>query len=682
MNYDTSSTKQLGLIKGLIGSGVVLATLALYVSTLAPTVLEADAGEFQFVLWLPGIAHPTGYPLYILVGWLWSHLLPIGQVAWRINLLSAVFAAGAVGLTYLLAQKIVGLTLPNTPILAQLLAATLTALTFAVTPTFWSQAIIAEVYALHALFVTIILWLTLKYRSQQSSLKWGILLAFTCGLGLTHHITTSLLFPALVLYLWVTQNKSNIFSRQQLKRGVLYSLIFIVPLLLYLYLPLIAPSTPYATIHLSTTQTLTLYDNSWQGFLQHITATVFTDELKPTAIGSERFGLTGRLLLDQVGWVGVALGIMGLFTLWRQKRIDLLLLTGLTFLAVIGFNLIYFIGDVFVLFIPAWLMVCLWIGVGMLGLSHRLAHRFVQSKMSIQENVAFKQMQEQLGQNIYQLVIMLLLLFFFVLPMFLLATNRQRVNQRYNTAASQRWLEILQEPLPSDAILLSNDRNEIMPMWYYQFVEEHRPDLGGLFPLIVPQPAYANVGQVLEQALISKRPVYLIKEMNGLNIKAKLEPAGTLFKATAYPTPLVNSISRSLPEITVMSSTGQPVSETITVSGYDVFPPTPQPNTEFTITLQWQPTQLLSTNYTSYVHLTTPDGQRIAQSDHQPGGDFYPSSYWQPGEILYDHHTLALPTDVPDGSYLLRVGMYYQPEPGLIQGMGDGIEIGQLTVRQ
>jgi hypothetical protein len=64
-----------------VGYGVSVVALSLYLSTLGPTVLPADSGEFQFVAWLPGIAHPTGYPLYVLLGWLWTHLLPFEALA-------------------------------------------------------------------------------------------------------------------------------------------------------------------------------------------------------------------------------------------------------------------------------------------------------------------------------------------------------------------------------------------------------------------------------------------------------------------------------------------------------------------------------------------------------------------------------------------------------------------------
>lgn len=685
-----------------VGTSLALAAFGLYLATLAPTILEADGGEFQFVPWLPGIAHPTGYPLYILLGWLWTHLLPFGEVAWRMNLLSAVLAAAAVGLTYTVARQMLDRTLPATPLPARIIAAVTAAATFAVSHAFWSQALIAEVYTLHALFVAALLGLAVSYVFSNSSSippdSWEIsrfprndktskLLALTLGLSLTHHRTIVLLLPALVLFLltadcrpptaeMTTGGRRSVVSGRFL---LTHTALLVAPLLLYLYLPLIASSTPYATLNLSETQWLVLYDNSLPGFWRHIMGSVFSGELKPTAAGLDRLGLTWQLLRQQVGWVGVILALAGLITLWQRRQTALLLLTGLGFVVFVAFNLIYFIGDVFVLFIPVWLFVCLWLGLGSLGVAHWLAQHFVQSKTgSVNSSPSLEALEKRLGQRIYRFVTITLATLGLLLPSVLLATRYAELDQSHNIAARERWQAILAEPLPEGAILLSNDRNEIMPLWYNQYVEGRRPDLLGLFPLIVPEPAYANVGRVLDQALVSGRPVYLIKPMAGLEIKADLSPAGSLFQAMPNQAPPAHLLNLKLPEITLSASPN--TTETITLLGYDLSPAKIRPGTALTVTLHWQATQPLSLDYTSYVHLVNREGQGLTQSDHRPGGDFYPSHYWQTGEIVRDQHLLTVPPAIPPGEYRLWVGMYDQPEPGVLKSMGAGVEIGTLLV--
>ncbi|OUC09049.1 hypothetical protein RY27_05280, partial [Litorilinea aerophila] len=81
---------------------LMAATLALYVRMAAPDMLPGDSGEFQFAAWRLGLAHPTGYPLYLLLGSAWQHLLAVLGLnpAAALNLFSGVVGALAVGQLY------------------------------------------------------------------------------------------------------------------------------------------------------------------------------------------------------------------------------------------------------------------------------------------------------------------------------------------------------------------------------------------------------------------------------------------------------------------------------------------------------------------------------------------------------------------------------------------------------
>ncbi|MGH7709276.1 MAG: protein O-mannosyl-transferase family, partial [Vulcanimicrobiaceae bacterium] len=72
-----------------------LGPLVLYVASLSPAVAFWDTGEMQTVPWILGIAHPTGFPLFTLLGWAFSHVVAIDTVAWRISLLCALATAAA-----------------------------------------------------------------------------------------------------------------------------------------------------------------------------------------------------------------------------------------------------------------------------------------------------------------------------------------------------------------------------------------------------------------------------------------------------------------------------------------------------------------------------------------------------------------------------------------------------------
>src|SRR3954467_8922595 len=123
-------------------AGLVAAVLfALYALTAPRTVALEDDGLFILSSYFLGIEHPPGYPLFTLVGHLFSRL-PFGSVAYRVHLASALFGALSCGAAGLCARAVSGRSL----------AAYVSALGLGLSPVFWSQAIIAEVYTLNTFF--------------------------------------------------------------------------------------------------------------------------------------------------------------------------------------------------------------------------------------------------------------------------------------------------------------------------------------------------------------------------------------------------------------------------------------------------------------------------------------------------------------------------------------------------
>jgi len=175
----------------LFVSVVIVLFLILYGKTLAVGLLGGDSAEFQVLSRELGLTHPMGYPIYILLGKLFS-CLPINELPWRINLLSAVTGALALGALYLLARVI---TRNHWLALAAPFACGLTGV-------FWQNAIIAEVYTVSMLTSNLVLLLVLNWQKTRKS---GLLLAagLLGGLGLGIHSMVLLLAPAVLLYLLV-----------------------------------------------------------------------------------------------------------------------------------------------------------------------------------------------------------------------------------------------------------------------------------------------------------------------------------------------------------------------------------------------------------------------------------------------------------------------------------------------
>ena len=158
----------------LLGAATVwCASFLLYVRTLAPTVTGEDSGELIAAAYTLGIPHPPGYPLWCLLAKLFT-FIPVGDIAYRCNLMSAFFGALCCSLVFFISSYVTGQRLP---------AAT-AALVFAASREFWSQCVIAEVYSLTLFFALAVLYLVILWRDRRDErlLKTAALLF---GFGLT-----------------------------------------------------------------------------------------------------------------------------------------------------------------------------------------------------------------------------------------------------------------------------------------------------------------------------------------------------------------------------------------------------------------------------------------------------------------------------------------------------------------
>lgn len=381
------SSKILRWLPGVVG----LLFFALYSLTAAPSIIALfdDTLEFQLVGPTFAIAHPTGYPLYLLLGGLWSRvLLPVGNWAWRMNLLSALTAAGAVALLTTLASRLVTTTTGQPNYWAGLAAA----LAFGLGPLWWSQATIAEVYTLHGLLVIAILAVATDIhdgagRQQSNSREMTsspshpitlspshlvtlsrrlTLLCLLIGLGLAHHRTTLLIVPGLLIYLlWSVPG----LGRPQ-RNWWQWLAALLAPLLLYLWLPVRA-ATGVIDLHGS-------YVNSWAGFFNHILARGYTGFFADNALAQSRSADDWwQIWLAQTGSCALILGLLGLLWLvdrqWRPAKAWVLVL--LVLLANLLFAIVYKVPDAEVFLLPALLAFALFVGAGY-GLVARLLQRW------------------------------------------------------------------------------------------------------------------------------------------------------------------------------------------------------------------------------------------------------------------------------------------------------------------
>jgi hypothetical protein len=177
------------ILAGAAAVLVALAALVLYLATLLPGFDFGDTGSLQTTVGSTLITPRVGYPLYFALANLWLHVIG-GDPAWALNLCSAVEAALACGLSVLIAVELSG----------SIAAAAAAVLLFAASYTFWSQAIIAEVYALHIGLVALTLLLLLRWANRPTTARLALFfVVYAVGFG--NHLSMVLLAPAYTVFL-------------------------------------------------------------------------------------------------------------------------------------------------------------------------------------------------------------------------------------------------------------------------------------------------------------------------------------------------------------------------------------------------------------------------------------------------------------------------------------------------
>jgi len=279
-----------------------------YVAFLCPTIAAGDSAELVTAARILGVPHPPGYPLFTLIGHVFTYL-PFNSVAWRVNLASALFAALAALLVYLSLHRLT----------RQTWAALAGALGLAFSRYFWHYAEVTEVFALNGFFAALLTYLLVLLTQEANRQRGGAqtfapsrlrhfyLLSFGFGLGLSNHHTLVLILPAAVWLLW-RKSPELLSQRRVLAWGVGFVLLGLTP---YLYCPLAALADP--AINWDDPVTLgqffrLLTRADYGGFAPGSAEVVSRFEQLPTFLES---------LYHQFTPVGVLLAVLGL-TNWRR----------------------------------------------------------------------------------------------------------------------------------------------------------------------------------------------------------------------------------------------------------------------------------------------------------------------------------------------------------------------------
>src|SRR6266852_2820992 len=183
-----------------IGATVTAIAGILYFLTAARDIVVGDSPELITAAVILGVAHAPGYPLFTMLGHLFS-LLPFGSLPSRVNLLSVTCDALTIGVVYFSAFRL----------MKSRFAAAVATLVLAVNPTFWEWSLAAEVFPLNNLLAALLILLLIAWHEQPERGAFLVAAFFVAGLASTNHQTIVLLGPAFCFVLW--RCRATLFAR-------------------------------------------------------------------------------------------------------------------------------------------------------------------------------------------------------------------------------------------------------------------------------------------------------------------------------------------------------------------------------------------------------------------------------------------------------------------------------------
>jgi hypothetical protein len=525
------------------------------------------------------------------------------------NLLSAVAGALAVALTFGAVQ---GITRSH-------IAAIGAACALGASQAFWSQAIIGDKYAINACFVALLIFLLQRWLEQPNAYRlYALALAY--GFSLTHHRSMLTLAPLLLLMvLW------HGWSLIKQPRVIMATLVcLIAPLLLYLYLPFGA-NRPLQN---SVWQPATLSD-----WIQFLLDRNFLSAVQPADSTLNKLMYYAQTLLAQFGWVGIALGIAGMFGLIARRRpIALVLIAWFVMQAVLTSGYEVFRNWLF--FIPSFVVFAVFIGCGIDVLASLFKRESMQTSMAAAMAIALPAL--------------------IFIPNFAQfrrdsldggAIDLYRNDLKHGYQAERFVASALEHALPNAVILA--DWEQATPLWYVQVVEGRRNDLDVIWPI-----------ELLSEKLLREagKPVYIARTYPTLGAPYRFSADGPLIRASLQP-------NRVVPDD--LTNAGLKWEDTIELIGYRLEPRTPANGRAVPISLYFKSLKPIPNDIAISLRLFNEAGEMVWQEDRSAFAmGMFPTSRWADGEVAGDFFEAELPANLRPGRYRFGLVLYAKEAGG------------------
>ncbi len=511
---------------------LVISLFVIYLFSIAPDITWAhagsDGGDLMTAAATGGVAHPTGYPTFLWLARLFQ-FLPVGTIAYRTNLMSAVFTA----LTALLVYDIV-VSSPNSPAKDNRLAGLIAGFAYGLSPIAWSQAVITEVYPLHIFFIALILWLLVgRFAYLPNKTFHDVLVGLSMSLAMGNHLTSVAVLPVALLVgimpalSLAPKGKKNSKAKKDARTSSIdWALIdwasfgrrlgAVLVGLLLIYASILWRASTGAPVNWEHADNL---NNLWRlvsgALYEHLAFTLPIDQALLRSLS------VAQLLLTQFGILGLLAGIYHLFGNFPLSRLSLSM--GWVAVANTVFSLGYASLDSYVYLLPLFCVFAIWIGFGIGNITRLLAQRKSWLSLGVSG---------------------ILLVSLWGMAMM----NYPKIDLSGDHRA-QKFREVVFATLPQQAIVVTNDR-ALFSLWYYHFVLNERQDIAVLARGLLPNAWYIDVlhdtystlnislKDVVSNSSIQVDPTLLGLDRDEAKAKAEAESEAILSNSIAQVNPM------------------------------------------------------------------------------------------------------------------------------------------------
>jgi hypothetical protein len=454
------------IVKWLPKTFLVLLLCCVYIKTIAPDITwannGADGGDLITAAATGGVAHASGYPVYLLIAKLFQ-IIPLGSIAIRTTVLSVVS-------TVLAAMLIFDLTLRLFPKLQiNWLIGLITAISFGLSPLVWSQTVITEVYALQLFFVTLIFYLIPldDYKFSCEGKLLNVLRGLIFGLAMANHLTAIFLLPILGIIGILNHNKTTNNSTNKLTHRWTFNyqpfVYRFIGLLLGLsfYFVLLIRAKSGSPVNWGNPSSLS-------SLFWLVTGKIYSSLFLNYSHGFLFIKLKyfGNLMINQLGIFGSMIAIFGIISNWR-KSIKLSLVTCWLIFAYTIFSILYNSTDSYLYLIFVNIMLAFWLGLGLAKI------------------IDLVSLWKSWASTAISLLLLALFIFFGLLSL-------PKVDASKDNRAVLFGTKVMSDA-PKQAIVFTDGDNDSFTLWYYHYVLKERPDIAVIVNNLLIYPWYRDI---------------------------------------------------------------------------------------------------------------------------------------------------------------------------------------------